>query len=175
MDRYTYETARDKAERLEDLLAGHGITIASGSALERATLSIHDLFYKQQDRPDRDIADFRKLFSDMIGIAELGTQILATADHPQFDSLLPHLELLNADAILQNQWSPVTEQESNKVFELLVACWAMACGTEVTLDDPHELPKLPELTVGKDGGAQRNERRGGGADDRGELQRLHYQ
>jgi len=44
--------------------------------------------------------------------------------------------LLNVGEVSQSRPVSATDQASNKIFELLAGCFAMRCGTNVSLDDP---------------------------------------
>jgi hypothetical protein len=51
--------------------------------------------------------------------------------------LTPHLQLLNEGQVVQTRKASVLDQPANKIFELIVACWAMSSsGVAVRLDHP---------------------------------------
>lgn len=80
--------------------------------------------------------DIRPEYSDMAALAELGSQLIRVGDHPNFSALAPHLQLLNTGEASQNRRAPVTDQDANKIFELLAACYAMQWSDTVELDHP---------------------------------------
>jgi len=76
----------------------------------------------------------------LVGVAELGHQLHRNRSSPHFHKLLPHLRLLSekdAAAIQVGESSPI-DQETNKIFELLAACWVLPLVSDIELDDPDE-------------------------------------
>jgi hypothetical protein len=131
---YSFDHSHRIATELEALLYSYGISIRPGSALEQATLSIFDILYHRD--AERDTADIRPLFRDLVGLTELGALLLAVRHHASFPSTLPHLRLLNAGNALQNAPASQLDQAANKIFELFAATLAMRCGTSVELENP---------------------------------------
>lgn len=71
----------------------------------------------------------------MIGLADLAANLISVRNAPEFASLVPHLQLLNAGSPLQNVRTGF-DDASNKLFELLVACWALRAGQDVSVESP---------------------------------------
>lgn len=138
LDRFTFEEAMEHTYALERLLRDHGISIRQGSALEAAVLSVMRIVEMRTGRIKPDWStDLRVEVARLIGLAEISTQILRVREHADFRQLVPHFHLLNEGQAIQVLPSQVTDQPTNKLFELLVGCWAMiAGGTGVELDDP---------------------------------------
>lgn len=134
---WAYQEAEDHAYRLEQLLLRHGIRINPGSDLEGAVLKVAHLAERARtDHLARADENFRDTYRTMAGLHDLAGQLLAVADHYDFNQLVPHLRLLNAGSALQNTSSPAIDQATNKLYELFVATQAMRCGTQLLLDDP---------------------------------------
>jgi hypothetical protein len=85
---------------------------------------------------DGRIQDPAPFARSLAGFGDLARLVLSVSNSESFQALLPHLRLLNDGQILQNIPSRASDQIANKLFELYVACLAMRCGTNVTLDDP---------------------------------------
>jgi hypothetical protein len=136
---YAYEHAQQNALDLESLLRQHGLEVRSGSILEKVVLSTFDIIYRKQKSgtPPAD-EDIRIGYRNLIGINELSSLLLAVREHPDFGQLIPHLQLLNEGAALQNVRSSQTDAATNKVFELFAACLALQCGTNISLDSPRK-------------------------------------
>lgn len=151
-DGYSFEDAESIAFEFERLMHSHGIAIRSGSALEQLTLNVYRLLYefRGQSRLDPS-ANLGDSLRDLIGLTEMARHLLAVRFHDDFDQLLPHLRLLNEGAAIQNAPSSQRDSATNKLFELLVATWAMNCGTAVRLDHPdHSAGDNPDVlaTIG---------------------------
>ena len=135
---FRFERAREVAERFEDLLRTLTISPVPGGSLERMTLSIYDILYHTRPGHSIDGTDIRPLFADMAGQAELAHQLLEVRNHPNFGELVPHLHLLNQGEAAQSRPARHSDAASNKIFELLAACYAMRCGSNVRLDHPEQ-------------------------------------
>ena len=133
---WSYAESEKSAFELEELLERHGITIQSGSAFEAHVLSVMKLTDDIKAGVASQGADVRNTYRTLIGVYELANHILRVKDSPSFESLVPHLRMLNKGTALQNIPSKGTDQATNKLFELLVASFAMRCGSDVVLDDP---------------------------------------
>ncbi len=133
LDRFAFERSRQALFELEALLGRHSIAIKRGSPLEAAGLNVLRVTEKAVDLSH----DMRVVLRDLVGLTELATQLQRHEHHPLFHKLVPHLQLFAADAIaLQVGESSVIDQDTNKVFELLVACWLLPLVDDIELDDP---------------------------------------
>lgn len=136
---WRYDEAGVSALALERLLAKHGIRIQPGSALERHVLEVLDLVdRKSRGRVRAEDEDIRPLYRTLIGVHELASLLLQVETSPEFPALLPHLRLLNEGEALQNSRSGVTDQATNKLFELYMGAVALQCGQDLELDDPFQ-------------------------------------
>ncbi len=134
-ERYTFAYAEQLAFDLESLLGTHGLAIARGSVLERVCLSVLQTVEFSKRPPDNDEEDIRPEFRALIGLADLAANLVSVSNSPDFGVLLPHLQLLNEGSPLQNVRTRF-DDAANKLFELLVACWAIRAGQDVSLEPP---------------------------------------
>ena len=136
-DMYSFEQAVQNLEAFEFFLSENRIQINPGSELERLCLSIFDVLYKHNvpvsQNPNTDI---RPWLRDILGMNTLIYKILKIKDYPSIKTIIPHLDLLNQGNPLQNVLTPVTDQASNKIFELFIACAFMIHASDVELEDP---------------------------------------
>ncbi|MFT3840792.1 MAG: hypothetical protein QM723_27625 [Myxococcaceae bacterium] len=129
---YTFETATHALFELERMLNERGITIAPGSMFEAAAYSTLRIAERTADPA----LDLRIQTTHMVGVTELAHQLRRNQNDPKLDALLPHLALLAEGAAVQVGSSSVLDQATNKLFELLVACWILPLASEIALDDP---------------------------------------
>ena len=154
MDRRDLTSFAD-ADRLvndfERVLDRFGIRVGNGSPLEQHCLFLKE-FVDQHNRPQPDyVLDPEKLQAG-VGMLDVIKKVLRRHDHPDFERLLPHLALLNDGSAVQNARTPVTDQTSNKLFELFVALAAMEHGRDMRIDDPHASKgDNPDVLVTYDG------------------------
>lgn len=123
------------SEDLEAMLLELGLSIASGSELERMCLAPTEILnYK----PGQGLAsvEAHRQFLDTAALAELATRLLSVRDHPSFPGLLPHLELLNEGDPRQAGRARATDQAARKLFELFTALLAMRFADSVELEHP---------------------------------------
>ncbi len=121
----------------EGVLKEHGLQVASGSDLERTCLAVVDFLIKQQQPALlHPIEDIRRYFADVLGLWVFMNKLVRLREHVDFPQLIPHLGLLNEGGVPQNVRSPVSDQVSDKLFELLIALICMEKGQDVRLDDP---------------------------------------
>lgn len=148
-----YKIYKDTFDQLEPLLNSHGIKIKSGSDLERICLNTLDLINKVENPKLRNpYEDIRPYFSEIMGFHDLLDKILKVKDHDDFDQIITHLKLLNISAVPQNTKSLVTDQGSNKLFELYIATLCMLCGTDVKIDNPNNSDgKNPDILANIEG------------------------
>jgi hypothetical protein len=133
--RYSFEFAGDLAFRLERRMQEHGVSVRPGSRLDAIVLSILQTVESSRNPPSADNADIRSEFRVMIGMSDLAANLLSVGSAPAFATLVPHLKLLNEGSPMQNV-ATLFDDAANKIFELLVACWAMRAGLEVAIESP---------------------------------------
>jgi hypothetical protein len=78
--------------------------------------------------------DMRSTLTQLVGVTELAHQLIRNRKSPFFDRLAPHLGLLVKGAAIQLGYS--SDDATNKVFELLAACWVLPLCSDIELDDP---------------------------------------
>lgn len=131
----SFERATEVVGQFINLLAEHGVDLREGGAAERealAMIDVLDIWKTQARRP----ADPRPVARAAMGFVDLAGKVVGVKDHPDFDQLVPHLQMLSKTTVLQNAASPVTDDAANKVIELYVACLAMTFGSNIALDHP---------------------------------------
>jgi hypothetical protein len=131
-DRFTFATARDAFFRLETLLHAHGLRVEPGSMLDEAGLATLRVAEGEVDLTH----DMRQLLPQLVGVTELANQLVRNSSHPLFGRLVPHLALLSKGVAIQVGMSSVIDDATNKIFELLVACWALPWCSDIEIDDP---------------------------------------
>jgi len=138
VDAYSFSETARLARDFEALLIAKGIDIAPGGVLEDLLLSTAEVEYLQRRLTAVDPrADIRELFQKLIGIADLVKKIVVLQAHANFDELLGHLRLLNGSDPLQTKQARYRDRDSNKLFELYVACLVMRVGSDVLVEDPN--------------------------------------
>jgi hypothetical protein len=118
-----------------NILAEHAVDLRHGSAFENEALAMLDVLDLWKN-PDRRPSDPRPIARAAMGFVDLAGKVVGCKDHPDFDQLIPHLQMLSKTTVLQNASSLVTDGDANKVIELYVACLAMTFGTKIALDHP---------------------------------------
>lgn len=133
----TYPELEQLVDSFEGILKRFGISIQSGSELEKACLSVRVLMNKNQNPHICDLQeDIRHEFREALGIWVFLRQIVRLKDHVCFPQFAPHLEILNKGTVVQNTRLPVCREATNKIFELLFALALLDLSDEVVLDHP---------------------------------------
>ena len=133
-----YEAMEKLVFAFEEVLKQHGIQIASGSNLERTCLAVLDILAKKRlPNLHRPMTDIRKYFAEVVGLWVFMNKLVRLQGHAGFKELVPHLSLLNSGNVPQNVHSPISDQASNKIFELLLALICLETGSDLELDNPH--------------------------------------
>lgn len=121
----------------EDVLKKAQIAVAPGSDLEWICLNVFAILAKMKNPTLMNpLEDIRRYFIDVLGLWTFMVKIVRLQGHRDFGMVLPHLRLLNQGKVPQNSRLPVTDQASDKIFELLIALCAMAAGEATAVDDP---------------------------------------
>lgn len=136
-EKYSFADAVERLHQFEALLQSRGIEIRSGSVLEELCLNTMDVL-EQHRHPEKidPQRDFRREFAEVIGLQEIVRKVLRHQGHRDFTQLIEHLRLLNDCHPAQNTPSLVTDEGSNKIFELLIGLCCMAFGRNIVLDSP---------------------------------------
>jgi hypothetical protein len=139
-DLTSFAEAGSLAQRFEETLRQHyGIEIARGSDLESVNLDLLMLegYRRGEGRPDP-MTDIRPMFGRAAGWIDFVRLLLRAHQEGKLHRFLAHLHLLNtARAVAQNERVPMSDEASNKLFELFVALCCSPFSDEVVLDDPH--------------------------------------
>jgi hypothetical protein len=126
-------------DEFELALRKYQIEIEPNSKLEAVCLCITELGDSNRNPQLRNPSrDTRQLYIDTFGIWTFLTKIVRLHNKPDFTQFLPHLHLLNQGTVGQNKTLQNCEEESNKIFELLVALVLLDIGSDVVLDHPHK-------------------------------------
>jgi hypothetical protein len=121
-----------------------GIRLGESNAWKGLTASFLDLMSAfGGELPNHPDDDWRDRARAAMGVFDLAAKANCVSAHSDLPVLEEHVELfLSAKGLIQNEHSPVDDQDSNKLFELLVALVAMQfCETiEVDLRIPTKWP-----------------------------------
>lgn len=131
----SFEQATNVVNQFLELLAEYGIDLTLGSKAEGEALAMIDVLDMWKN-PNRRPTDPRPIVRAALGFVDLAGKVVGVKNHPDFDQLIPHLQMLSKTTVLQNASSQVTDDAANKVIELYVACLAMKFGSNVALDHP---------------------------------------
>lgn len=133
---YTLEEAAQRVYNFHDLLFRYGIKINEKSDLYRISYNVLEHLEKHRCLSLRDpMADIRPYFREILGFNDFIGKIFSLADHPDFKILLQHLKLMNVSSIPQTT-KAITDDGSNKLFELYIAALCLHCFTDVDLESP---------------------------------------
>ncbi len=136
-ERYTFADAVERLHQFEQLLCTQNIGIQAGSILEQLCLNTMDILEKHRHPETIDAGqDLRQELAEVIGLQEIIRKVLRHQLHPDFPQLVAHLRLLNNCRPAQNTPAAVTDQGSNKIFELLIALCSIDVGQNILLDNP---------------------------------------
>jgi hypothetical protein len=134
---YSLEDASNRVINFQDLLRKHGITISPNSELDRISYIVLEQYEKHKHPELRNsMVDIRPEIREALGLNDFIIKIIAVSGHPDFDKLVPHLRLLNSSSIPQTTRSSVSDQGSNKLFELYLATLSLRCFEKVDIDSP---------------------------------------
>ncbi len=137
---WRYDEVDATIDSFKAVLQKVGGQIESGSLLEQGCLVLRDfrarhdqLARGEQHRP------WPTMYADLslaAGVLNLAGLTVDLQNHRDFRALVPHLRLLNAGMPAQTTRASVTDEASNKLFELRFALACMRHGTGLLLDDP---------------------------------------
>lgn len=134
---YSYEQAVNNVKEFEEFLTSKNIKIENDTILERIGLNIFEMYDKYKNSGEyTSPLEFRKYYSEILGLNDLIIKLLRIKNHKDFDKLIPHLIILNEGSVAQNTYSLVTDAASNKIFELLIAAICMSFSEDIELDHP---------------------------------------
>lgn len=144
--------AMDTVDRFEALLSSKGVSIRGNPSTGADMLSIYEILKQIRGGFSGPPDGLRSEYAAGIAIHDLAAKILAVEHHPDFDSLVPHLEMLNHGAVHLTQEPPPNADVYNKLIEIYWACLLMANGAKVDLDHPkHSKGNNPDVIALEDG------------------------
>lgn len=121
----TIDDVDREADQFERLLNRHGISIATGSRLEASLLFARHVLHVRAGTGDIGTHDDLPQWREMHGIFDLARRLVwAERTTPRkFEALLPWLKLFSSTRgqLAQNAPTEQGDQDSDKIFELLVA------------------------------------------------------
>ncbi|WP_433679845.1 hypothetical protein [Klebsiella aerogenes] len=136
-EEFKFEEGQDVIIEFERILKNNDINVSIDSDMESKFLSVFDiLFHFKSGKPLDSNVDKRALFRDFSALYDLALKVVNVESNSAFNQLIPHLNLLNGCAISQNTSSLITDQDSNKIIELYLACLCMRLSNNVSLDHP---------------------------------------
>jgi hypothetical protein len=135
---YSYKEAFSMVEEFELLMSTKGMKISKDSQLERICNNVKKL--SDPNFNFEPFEDIRPFYREVLGLNDLIIKLLSIKHHIRFDVLIKHLSLLNEDTTIpQTMKHVITNQNnSNKIFELVMASCCMKLSNEVEVDDPKE-------------------------------------
>ena len=138
-DLTSFSEAGDLAVQFEEALGHHGIRIATGSDLERVNLELMMMegYRRGVERPDP-MTDLRPILGRAAGWIDFVKLLIRAHREGRLAPFLAHLHLLNtAQGVAQNVRIPMSDEASNKLFELFIALACLPLSSDVILDNPH--------------------------------------
>ncbi len=138
-DLTSFSEAGDLAVQFEEALGHHGIRIATGSDLERVNLELMMMegYRRGVERPDP-MTDLRPILGRAAGWIDFVKLLIRAHREGRLAPFLAHLHLLNtAQGVAQNVRIPMSDEASNKLFELFIALACLPLSSNVILDNPH--------------------------------------
>ena len=136
--KYHFDISQQEIFDFEQLLKNNGLTIQTGSDLERVLFAVLEANAKAKKEIEHDNSiDIREFISDVAGIIDFVKMILKHKNHPDFGQIKEHLKLLNtASTATLTSKSRVTDDGNNKLLELYIALLCMSFATNICLDNP---------------------------------------
>jgi len=137
----SYDVIIKRIDELIAFLKSLNVEAELHSHLENDYLAAHSFYQEYKSNPGN--IDFSVGRQALGGLHELYKWIWAVKDLGEFNKLNQHLELLvqcspriNSASTFLNPVTKKTDDKTNKFIEAIIGFFAVACGTEVELDDP---------------------------------------
>jgi hypothetical protein len=131
------------------------LRLPPGSPIETASLAALQMLETfSRDLPQDTKQDYRREWCQAVALGEMLRKVMNVANHPFFDRLWSHVQLLLGDSnIALNVWNPKEDSGANKVFELYVALVLAPICTDLDLDHPvhSSAGKNPDVIAQLDG------------------------
>ena len=115
------------------------VNLFDGESASEAVHHLLDLLSAfKKELPEDATIDLRPGCRVAVGLGDMAKKTEYVSGHPDFSALCPHFQLfLEESRFLQNIRSSVSDDVSNKMFELVIALSVMQFGRNVRLDHPH--------------------------------------
>lgn len=127
----------DKSISFEKRLHDIGIEISTNSDLYTIGCKLMEHHEKVLNKEKVDeFEDIRHSITEVLGYSNFVNKLSPMLDSEYIDRIKPHLELLGSSNILQNSPSKISDQGSNKLFELYVAALCYPELSDIYLDHP---------------------------------------
>ncbi len=146
----SFQEARDYIHDFEQILGGWNIEILTGSELENVCLLIQDMEDRRQRKSNIEpMEDIRPSFRKACGLIDFVRTFVETNSELELKDFIPHIQLLNnAKTAGAQNVRVLSDDSSNKVFELYVALVCMGIGTNVELAPPNDVKgENPDILV----------------------------
>lgn len=133
--KYFYKDSVQQVISFEKKLNKLGILIKKDSDLNRIGYNVLEVYEKHLNvKLHDDTTDIREYMAEYMGFNNFISKIMPLLDSQYIDEIKPHLELLSNSSIPLNIKSKVTDQGSNKLFELYIASLCASCFSNIKVD-----------------------------------------
>lgn len=139
-DLTSFVDARNYVHEFEEILSGWNISIEPGSELESVCLLVQDMEDRRQGKSKIDpMEDIRSSFRRACGLIEFVRTFVNQNDIRELKDFIPHIKLLNdAKSAAAQNVRVLSDDSSNKIFELYVALICLRIGKNVELAPPED-------------------------------------
>lgn len=150
------ENAMQTVDAFEELLLSKGISIPANPSIAADMLPLWQILKHIRGGFNETPDILREEYTAGMAVHDMASKVLAVENHPDFDMLIPHLEMLVEGAVHLTQEPPYESADVyNKLIELYWACLLMANGGRIDLDHPkHSVGNNPDVIV-RDGDKSR--------------------
>lgn len=135
--KYEHLYSVEKVIAFEKRLNEIGITINPDSDLFRIGFDVLEVYEKYKN-PELlgSNEDFREKISSVLGFNNFIEKVFPIVNSEYIDRIKPHLELLNKSSIPLTKKAKITDQGSNKLFELYIASLCYPQFENIRIDSP---------------------------------------
>jgi hypothetical protein len=144
------------ADRFEELLQRKGVSVPAHSATGADMLPLWYILKRIREGFSGSPDDLRAEYSAGIAVHDLSAKITSLEDHPKFDMLVPHLQMLTQGAVHLTAEPPPNADVYNKMIEIYWAALLMGNGVDIELDHPkHSVGDNPDVIALEHGNSAR--------------------
>lgn len=124
--------------KFEKILRGLGIYFASKGPCEEQALALVQMGDHAKDPSKMDCSiDLRESWRRALAFADLAQKVVLVSDHPNFETLAPHLKLFGGiEDLSLFSFTNRENQANDKIFELYVASACLRFMDNVAVDHP---------------------------------------